>query len=193
MGRPTFIFVSNLFVYCKLIFFKIFVYRLCAHLPNGNVAWPLPCWRPEVGLLSHLIFHFCVLFFRPFLPNKMGILEKISEIEKEIARTQKNKGLRMLLLLTQVCDFNALCVPGSYRIPFGSLEGEIGKVSFPTFGTIQESWGERRRLWCTQIRRCQSGINWIPICWQGVRSSWKFFWVLFNTFPFFNSLPFFQL
>jgi hypothetical protein len=76
----------------------------------------------------------------------MGILEKISEIEKEIARTQKNKGLRMLLLLTHVCDFNALCVPGSYRIPFGSLEGEIGKVSFPTFGTIQESWGERRRL-----------------------------------------------
>ena len=43
MGRTTFIFVSNLFVYCKLIFyvfFKIFLYRLCAHLADGNVAWP---------------------------------------------------------------------------------------------------------------------------------------------------------
>ena len=29
----------------------------------------------------------------------MGILEKISEIEKEIARTQKNKGLQLLLLV----------------------------------------------------------------------------------------------
>lgn len=27
----------------------------------------------------------------------MGILEKISEIEKEIARTQKNKGILMFL------------------------------------------------------------------------------------------------
>lgn len=29
----------------------------------------------------------------------MGILEKISEIEKEIARTQKNKGIIVLSLL----------------------------------------------------------------------------------------------
>lgn len=35
----------------------------------------------------------------------MGILEKISEIEKEIARTQKNKGIiiyRMLLILAAI-------------------------------------------------------------------------------------------
>lgn len=38
----------------------------------------------------------------------MGILEKISEIEKEIARTQKNKGKRMIsnwiIFPTEYCD-----------------------------------------------------------------------------------------
>ena len=78
----------------------------------------------------------------------MGILEKISEIEKEIARTQKNKGLCLLLFLTHagLTLINTFSAPYSYRIPFGSLEGEIGKVSFPAIGTFQESWRKRRRI-----------------------------------------------
>ena len=37
----------------------------------------------------------------------MGILEKISEIEKEIARTQKNKGkLYIRLVFFQICFEN---------------------------------------------------------------------------------------
>lgn len=41
----------------------------------------------------------CLLIFVKFLNrqnrDKMGILEKISEIEKEISRTQKNKGIKI--------------------------------------------------------------------------------------------------
>jgi hypothetical protein len=33
--------------------------------------------------------------------DKMGILEKIQEIEKEIGRTQKNKGMVILLFFVQ--------------------------------------------------------------------------------------------
>jgi hypothetical protein len=78
----------------------------------------------------------------------MGILEKISEIEKEIARTQKNKGLRPLLLLSyaDVMYNNTCCAPCSYRISLGAAESETCKVPFATIGTLQESWRERRRL-----------------------------------------------
>lgn len=38
----------------------------------------------------------------------MGILEKISEIEREIARTQKNKGNVITLIIFNLCLFNIL-------------------------------------------------------------------------------------
>lgn len=44
----------------------------------------------------------------------MGILEKISEIEKEIARTQKNKGTTyytVILFLILVADKNVISFP----------------------------------------------------------------------------------
>ena len=50
-----------------------------------SVILPFGGWRPLVG---DLLEWWCV---RRGL-GEMGILEKIAEIEKEIARTQKNKG-----------------------------------------------------------------------------------------------------
>ena len=52
----------------------------------------------------------------------MGILEKISEIEKEIARTQKNKGLSRVLYHRIGKGYNVPIFVCSYRIPFGFAE-----------------------------------------------------------------------
>ncbi len=53
----------------------------------------------------------------------MGILEKITEIEREINRTQKNKGA-----VTQ-CVMPLLNISNSDGIPFGNVEGQVSSVS----------------------------------------------------------------
>jgi hypothetical protein len=59
----------------------------------------------------------------------MGILEKISEIEKEIARTQKNKGKRDGSYIMINPRIPILMSPiYSYRIPSGLVEGKAGQV-----------------------------------------------------------------
>ena len=57
-----------------------------------------------------------------YIIHKMGILEKISEIEKEIARTQKNKGLSRVLYHRIGKGYNVPIFVYSYRIPFGFAE-----------------------------------------------------------------------
>ena len=67
------------------------------------------------------------------LREKMGILEKIAEIEKEIARTQKNKGIIWNACMSIQADFSWLSwASGSVRrlptsshgIPFGYTESQ---------------------------------------------------------------------
>lgn len=53
----------------------------------------------------------------------MGILEKISEVEKEISRTQKNKGTVIILLLLHHSNLFF-----SYRISFGTAESKTRKI-----------------------------------------------------------------
>ena len=49
---------------------------------------------------KHLCAYASVSFIKNnlYVKQKMGILEKIQEIEREIARTQKNKGKVFILL-----------------------------------------------------------------------------------------------
>ena len=56
----------------------------------------------------------------------MGILEKISEIEREIARTQKNKGV--CILLVHMMWLILLLHLLSYRIPFGHSKSEACQI-----------------------------------------------------------------
>ena len=76
----------------------------------------------------------------------MGILEKISEIEKEIARTQKNKGQSVYLKLTLYCIIHSFLTCYfliSNRIPLGSSQSKTGKVPFTIVGTFKK--GRRKR------------------------------------------------
>lgn len=87
----------------------------------------------------------------------MGILEKISEIEREISRTQKNKGNScdflqfftiLLFCFTEVKNIVNLstipCIFRSHGVPFGFAESKIGKVSIGIVGTSEERRKGRR-------------------------------------------------
>jgi len=74
----------------------------------------------------------------------MGITDKIAEIEREIARTQKNKGKTTILssLSTEAGEnkgkvkgyLMSVMVMYSYGIPFGSVEGQVSEVQDAIIG-----------------------------------------------------------
>jgi hypothetical protein len=66
--------------------------------------------------------------------KKMGILEKIAEIEKEINRTQKNKGIRIHQFGSSKQGIY------SHRVPSGNAQGQVGSVSSGTTGDQDWLW-----------------------------------------------------
>lgn len=80
----------------------------------------------------------------------MGILEKISEIEKEISRTQKNKGKLIKGNILYSSQYNPNL---SYRIPFGSVKSQISQISLAIARAVEEI-GKRRRFRCLKKWRC---------------------------------------
>ena len=87
--------------------------------------------------------------------SKMGILEKISEIEKEIARTQKNKGDSASpgsRLAPRDPTIPKRVSLRSDRISLGSFESETGQISIPIARNDEQNGskstrdGRRRRI-----------------------------------------------
>ena len=114
----------------------------------------------------------------------MGILEKIQETEKEIARTQKNKGNDVCFEIVHTAHIILTLIATEYHLGLlkaklakyraqliEAPKGSAGKVStaavIDILHTNHRTDPKGRRVRCNEIRRCQGGINWIPVRWQG--------------------------
>ena len=89
----------------------------------------------------------------------MGILEKIAEIEREIARTQKNKGKSLL-------DFNAHCFQHCYKLytateyHLGLLKAKLAKYRSQLLEPSKTGAGKVKNNWPGPIK---SSAEWMCI------------------------------
>ncbi|KAG5457963.1 MAG: hypothetical protein BJ554DRAFT_1911 [Olpidium bornovanus] len=76
----------------------------------------------------------------------MGITEKIADIEREISRTQKNKGAPFFLprrVFAAKLSFGSCALrpcANSHGVPLGFAEGQVGQVPRAAAGADRERW-----------------------------------------------------